>query len=358
MITGPTSRLWSLARNSVARLRSSWTPPVSRRLTVVLAVWPVLLFSFFLIPAVGYLNVPPLFASSNKAEQAAGSQQVRALAVVALSLEGDSTEDTDPAQADRTDQLRQRVGTNILAAAGYLTEAYYVLGEGYPAHNYYVLKPDGRAAVCATPDVPFPQDLTSDRAANIALAIVAVEKFNRNTIQRFAERSYASLHHLAFGQIPDLSFGPAQIRLSLLRQIAATRPDWPEAASWVSLSDDQLLDRLWEECGALKIAATVVVHQSVRLSQLSESHFATTADIAASYAGQRRRSAAPIDYANIVEAMVSMMETQLPDKPAAAPPAAPASPVPSPTEPPAPQSDATTAGHSPPAAPPVQSEEK
>ena len=59
---------------------------------------------------------------------------------------------------------------------------------------------DSRAASCATPDVPFPQDLTSDRAATIALAIVAVEKFNRNTIQRFSERTYAWFYRLALGR--------------------------------------------------------------------------------------------------------------------------------------------------------------
>jgi hypothetical protein len=302
-----------------------------------LAVWPVLLFSFFLVPAVGYLNAPPLFASvthaSDKVEQAAASQQIRALAVVALSMEGDiGDEDSDPAQADRTNQLRQRIGTNILAAAGYLTEAYYVLGEGYPPYNYYVLKSDGRAAGCATPDVPFPEDLTSDRAANVALAIVAVEKFNRNTIQRFAERTYARLYRTAFGQIPDLSFGPAQIRLSLLRQIAAAHPDWPEVASWVLLSDDKLLEKLWHECDALKIAATVVVHHSLRLSTLSQSHFVTIGDVAASYAGQRRRSAAPIDYASIVDTMVSMMANQLPDKPETTPPTLPPPTAPPPSE--------------------------
>ena len=353
MITGGVNSLWGDARRSLVRLWSSWTPSVSGRLTVALVVWPVLLFSFFLIPAVGYLNVPPLFASSDKAEQAAAAQQVRALAVVALSMEGNSnSEDLDPAQTDRTNQLRQRVGTNILAAAGYLTEAYYVLGEGYPPYNYYVLKPDGRAAGCATPDVPFPEDLTSDRAATIALAIVAVEKFNRNTIQRFSERTYAWFYRLALGQIPDLSFGPAQIRLSLLRQIAVEHSDWPEVASWVSLSDDKLLDRLWQECDALKIATTIVVHHSMRLSKLSESHFALVADLAASYAGQRRRSAAPIDYASIVETMASMMANQLPDKPAAEPPTLPAPSAP------APHSEAAPAGRDPPAASPPPSEER
>lgn len=332
------ARLRSFVRQSAAWLWYSWTPPISRRLTVALVVWPVSLFSFFVIPAVGYLNVPPLFASatqaSDKVEQAAASQHIRALAVVALSMEGDrEEEDPDPAQADRTNQLRQRVGTNILAAAGYLTEAYYVLGEGYPPYNYYALKPDGRAAGCAMPDVPFPDDLTSDRAANVALAIVAMEKFNRNTIQRYAERTYARLYRTAFGQIPDLSFGPAQIRLSLLRQIAAAHPDWSEVASWVSLSDDKLLDKLWQECDALKIAATVVVHYFLRLSRLSESHFVTIADVAASYAGQRRRSAAPIDYASIVDTMVSMMGNQLPDKPDTAPPALPIPTAPPPNEP-------------------------
>ena len=66
--------------------------------------------------------------------------------------------------------------------------------------------------------------LTSrEHAAHVALAIVAVEKFNRNAMHRLAEKVYAKLYRGVFGQLPDLSFGPAQIRLSMLHQIGADR---------------------------------------------------------------------------------------------------------------------------------------
>jgi DICT domain-containing protein len=82
-----------------------------------------------------------------------------------------------------------------------------------------VLEPDGRAADCASPYALVPEDVIEGgdaafavgHAARIALAIVAVEKFNRNAIHRFAEISYARLYRKVFGRLPDLSFGPAQI---------------------------------------------------------------------------------------------------------------------------------------------------
>jgi len=325
-------RPWGPARKFVARLwrYATLSPVVSRRLVVSLAVWPVLLFAFFLIPEVGYLNAPRLFASasepSGKVEQAA-QLQVRQLAVLTQPMEGQTSEDFDPAQAGRTNQLRQRVGTNILVSAGYLGEAYSVLdNEAYPPSSYYALTPDGKAVVCATPDVPLPEGLAPEHVAELGIAIVAVEKFNRNAIQRFGERAYAGLYRGVFGRLPDLSFGPAQIRLSLLRRIAAERPDWPQAAAWKPMSDDQLLDKLWQECDALKIVATIVVYQSGRLSQASNGGFVADADVAAAYAGQRRRTAAPIDYASIVETMVQMMETKPPEKRTSAPPEPPAPP--------------------------------
>ena len=124
----------------------------------------------------------------------------------------------DPAQNDRTNQLRGRVGTNILVAAGYLAQAHFVQDRiGKPPLNYYVLEPDGRAADCASPYALVPEDVIEGgdaafavgHAARIALAIVAVEKFNRNAIHRFAEISYARLYRKVFGRLPDLSFGPA-----------------------------------------------------------------------------------------------------------------------------------------------------
>ena len=138
------------------------------------------------------------------------------------------------------------------------------------------------------------------RASNLALAIVAVEKFNRNSMHRFAERTYAELYRLAFGRLPDLSFGPAQMRPSMLRRFAAEEPDWPEVGSWASMSDNQLLDTLWQECNALRIVATFALHEVIRSDKTDE-------EVAATYAGQRRRTRAPIDYGGIVSTMVYML---------------------------------------------------
>jgi hypothetical protein len=91
------------------------------------------------------------------------------------------------------------------------------------------------------------------------------------------------------------------------------------------MSEDQLLDMLWNECSALNVVGAFAVHQSLQRPN------AGSADVAALYAGQRRRTNAPIDYAHIVEAMVSMMEAELPEKPAARPAVLPGS-----SEPPSP----------------------
>jgi len=41
--------------------------------------------------------------------------------------------------------------------------------------------------------------------ASSALAIVAIEKFNRNAMHRAVERTYAELHRSVSGRLPDLS---------------------------------------------------------------------------------------------------------------------------------------------------------
>lgn len=167
--------------------------------------------------------------------------------------------------------------------------------------------------------------MINEGAASIALAIVAAEKFNRNSLHQFAERTYAKLYGMIFGRLPDLSFGPAQVRISLLRRIAAQHPDWSdEIASWASKPDNQLLDLLERECDALKVATVFVLDQSVRLNNRN------VEDVAAAYAGQRRRSTAPIDYAGIVEAMVRSMKREVPSAPPDLPSVAPKGNEPSP----------------------------
>jgi len=342
--------IWRLARSSVAGLWVSGPEPplVSPRLVGALVVWPLLLFAFFVLPEVRYLNAPPLFAAAGqspvKAEQAAAGQQVRQLAVLAVPMEGQATQDDgDPAQSDYRIQIRNRVGTNILAAAGYLSAAYYVLDQaGNPPSSYYALRPDGKAVDCASPYKLVPEDLVTDHAVNAALAIVAVEKFNRNAVHRLAEITYAKLFRAAFGKFPDLSFGPAQIRLSLVRKMAAERPEWKKVAAWASMSDDRLLDMLRDECDALKIVTVFVLQHFARADESNVVGDIQT--VAAAYVGQRRRTSALIDYAPIVETMVGMMEMPAPD--AQSPP--PDKQVPPPlVVPEPPRSDSAPAGGSP-----------
>ena len=320
----PDGMLRRFARRTGGVLRGVVAAPaaVPTSLVAALAFWPVLLFAFFVLPQVRYLNVPPLFSA--RTQSLAGAKQAatpseRSLAVLVRPLEGVPL--TDDSQSTRTEQLRQRVGTNILVASGYLSGAYLVANaNGNPPLPYYVLKPDGRVSGCAGPTWGDTDDPKA-RAARLALAIVAVEKFNRNAAHRFVENSYAALHRWAFGRLPDLSFGPAQVRLSLLRRLSSASPEWaqtdsPEViksvsssvAQWSALSDDQLLAKLLEECGALRIVSTIALHHWARSPNDSETM------VAAAYAGQRRRSKAPIDYGGIVSAMAWMMAGKLPSE--------------------------------------------
>lgn len=320
---------WLRARSQAlaAWLRGDGDGPVPLRLWVGLVAWPLSLFAFFVIPESSYLNAPPLFAapaaSPSRIEPVVPQPQVKKIAVLTLKMEGETPEEGDPARDRRTRELRERVGTNILHLSGYLADASLVVDSTqYPPQSYYVLAPDSRALGCAsTIDAPVRDQTKTTRAAQLAVAIVAVEKFNRNAVQRWAEWTYARLHRAVLGQVPDLSYGPAQVRPSLLRHLAKERPDWPQAAGWTALSDDKLLELLFQECKALGIAATFA------LDRIDRGEADT--DIAAAYAGQRRRSAAPIDYAGIVQTMVEMMGQSLPAPPAPTvePPAFPSAPI-------------------------------
>ncbi|MFO1082001.1 MAG: hypothetical protein U1E23_15395 [Reyranellaceae bacterium] len=303
------------SRAGLARLWLVWDAPpaVPRRLVAALMAWPLLLCGFFLLPEITYVNVPPLFAGAGKPtpEPAPaappGGREVRKLAVLAPQLEGQAGEDLDAARQRRTLELRQRVGTNILKAAGYLGGAWFIVDpQQYPVASSFALKPDYGALGCAQADVPGLDDAARDHGALVALAIVAVEKFNRNAVHRWTERTYARLHAWAFGTLPDLSFGPAQMRLSTLRRLAVDRPDWPDPKAWAARSDAELLETLGRECEALRAVATFAVHQA-------DGGKRSDAAVAAAYAGQRRRSSAPIDYAGIVVEMIGMMGVQAPE---------------------------------------------
>lgn len=300
------------------------------RLWIVLFAWPLALFAFFIMPESVYVNARPLFAATQSSpgtiEPAMQQPQVKKIAILTLAMEGETPEEWDAARSRRTNELSQRVGTNILHLSGYLADASLVVdSSSYPPQSWYALSPDSRPMGCASAiETPVDDPNKTMRAAQLAVALVAVEKFNRNAVQRWAERTYAGLYRAVLGEYPDLSYGPAQIRPSLLRRLAQERPDWQQAAAWApaALSDEELLKLLFHECKALGIAATFALDRIVLDETKSD------ADIAAAYGGQRRRSAAPIDYARIVESMVIMMKAPIPE-PSQQPTVEP-QPVPSP----------------------------
>lgn len=320
-LSGAQLRRWAVGAIAWLRGDASRPPFVPVRLYAALLLWPALLCVFFLLPEVRYHNVPPLFApqadGASRPAASPGQPQIRALAVLAHTMEGEADQVWDPGMDRRTHELRERVGANILHAAGYLGAAYLVVDKlQNPPRSYYALSADGTATGCAGAELPPVEGDAADRAeraANLAVAIVAVEKFNRNALHRATERAYARAYRGVFGRLPDLSYGPAQIRPSFVRRLAALQPGWPQAVAWARLPDEDLLALLGKECEALKIVATFALHRIVKDDGTDE-------DIAAAYAGQRRRSSAPIDYAAIVGKMVTMMRQPLPvdESPAAA----------------------------------------
>ncbi len=220
----------SRATDGAARLRA-WLRGdgpalVPLRLWITLFAWPLALFAFFMVPESVYLNAQPLFAATQSSpgtiEPAMQQPQVKKIAILTLAMEGETPEEWDAARDRRTNELRQRVGTNILHLSGYLADASLVVdSSSHPPRSWYALSPDSRPMGCASAiETPVDDPDKTMRAAQLAVALVAVEKFNRNAVHRWVERTYAGLYRALLGEYPDLSYGPAQIRPSLVRLLA------------------------------------------------------------------------------------------------------------------------------------------
>jgi hypothetical protein len=172
----------------------------------------------------------------------------------------------------------------------------------------------------APPSAP-PSDDESDiekSAGRLAITAVAIEKFHRNALQRRLEWFYARNFLEWFGWLPDLSLGPAQIRVSRLREIVAEVGGGDRRYKVFHAADAELVEVLADECEALRVASTIMYYYLKKARELCPSFDKQPADYnpkncpedwdvfaAQKYVGQRRTTNAIIDYAPIVAKTVS-----------------------------------------------------
>lgn len=372
--------LAKMSRRLTGRFRSATVETrLPRYLIVLLAVGCTVLFGFFLVPAAQFKNVQPLFA---KGERPAVQKEPRSgdgldakapetripVQVVGLESAGENGNGEDP----RSARLQQaRIATNILIRSGYVASASIrIVNFASPPEIQYVIIPEDNVLECArlepdqTGDANRPNDpaatgnaasgaasaaddaaaakAEADRlqtAQRLALAAVAVEKFHRTALHRSLEWLYARGYRAVFGRLPDLSFGPAQIRPSRVRQLARAFDAADPRYKVLRDSEADLPGVLTDECKSLNLAATIMYFYLKRSDDCDKANLSDCpeypVDFAARmYNGQHRTTSAVIDYAPVVAQMVEEMANQM--EPAASPPGpepAVASPAPAQDEP-------------------------
>jgi len=312
------------------------------------AAWCALLLSFFLVPRSTFNNVSSAVSSVEKND---GYEVLsERYPVLASRIEG-ADDEADNQQWAIVSGMRERVAANMLIRSGYLIDA----SRGSYSAN-------ASATQCALNGV-FPRRLSEnewndeddvavllkEEAATIAIVLVAAEKFNRTVIHRILEGAYARVLHAVTGSMPDLSFGPAQMRISLARMLAEQRPkDAERLLRSASPLDSEILVALQTECTALSLAA-LHIHETMRRFTGGAEHevcgvppdatavegiaCARRAAAVRAYVGGRRAEAAPLSYTPIVvnaasslllrnEVTVLYIRLREPDSASTAPPPA------------------------------------
>jgi len=302
-----------------------------KRLTLPLCAGCLALFSFFVIPPPQYKHLEPLFAKrppevgTPPAQEGDSARERRNIAIRVLGMEANGSV-PETADTERIRLTQERVATNILIRSGYLESAYFVTEfEGPPPPRMrYKLALDPAPMDCTYLDSEEGEDDAAQSLRHTAelsaISAVAVEKFHRNVLHRRIEWAYARAFLALFGRLPDVSLGPAQIRVSRVRQIAAEVDRASRPYAMLRTSDAELADILSDECKSLKLAATMMYHFLTKAREIpscgSENDSSENDSVecpsweemaAASYAGQRRKTHAVIDYGPIVIRMVKML---------------------------------------------------
>ncbi|HRD50571.1 MAG TPA: hypothetical protein PL166_13375 [Candidatus Contendobacter sp.] len=310
------------------------------RLILPLCAGCFVLFALFVISPPKYNNFEPLFTKSRpeikvspaQEENSNPAEEKRKIAVRVLGMEiAGKIPDADDNR--RIWLMQQRVGTNIFIRSGYLQSASFVtlVTENPPPHMQYKVVLEDAPVSCAYIEVAASENNTREEAeesddikpaslhnmaTRLAISAVAVEKFHRNVLHRRMEWAYAqAFSALSFGRLPDVSLGPAQIRVSSVRKIAAEVEQTSGPYAMLSnTSDADLKQILFDECKSLKLAATMMYHflRKARCEPDNEDDPSRCLmKIAAeTYVGKHRKTSAVIDYSPIVVCMAEMLSPE------------------------------------------------
>ncbi|MGQ3095122.1 MAG: hypothetical protein ACT6RP_16850 [Roseateles sp.] len=198
------------------------------------------------------------------------------------------------------DAARNRVAANILLRSGYLSSFATAIDPSTGLRAFTAVS-EPQVESCASPG---DGEREPTQLARLAMAVVAVEKFNRGWPQRRLEWWLAKTALALSGRIPDLSLGPAQIRPSTIASMAAHTKAVPAVQAYGQLPPPELLAQLMDECVALGMAAHL-------LTQLRDEKGDLSAAIQA-YGGQRRETYAVVDYVPVVFAIAGLFVDQHP----------------------------------------------
>jgi hypothetical protein len=270
--------------------------PACRALAVPLVLGIGVLSLCLCLSGTEYLKAEPVVAEETEVKeekQAKDEAQLIRVPVIPLEAGGRLTEEVN---LSKVEAARQRVAANILIRSGYLAQFSVATDSqtGLPAMRATL---NGVMTGCAWVDSP---ESDQEPMANSAIAVVAIEKFNRSSMQRRLEWWYSRLVLKLTGHLPDFSVGPAQIRPSTVRRMGKTPTASQGLRELAGVSDEQLLDHLMDECQAMGTAAALLQ------SWYGELHSLDAAIKA--YGGQRRQTHAVIDYVPVVYSINAMIK--------------------------------------------------
>ncbi|MGC3985426.1 MAG: hypothetical protein QM777_12270 [Pseudorhodoferax sp.] len=232
-------------------------------------------------------------------------QGQRSLPVLVQSLEAQGRIADQP-DAERVADTRSLVAANILLRSGYLTRAS-VQTDPVTRRPLYTLSLQAEVQACANvpqdeaAGAPAEPPLPLHEASDLAIAAVAVEKFNRHAVHRALEWTLAHAMLALTGRLPELSLGPAQIRPAAVRRLVAAGIGGEE---WRPLGQDEraLAEALGDECRSLALAAALLAAQACTDCSDPAAHALQA------YGGQRPRTEAVVDYVPIVRTMAAMWQ--------------------------------------------------
>lgn len=278
----------------MARIHESLSADGRRALRMPLVLGALALAATLCVPVAQYLDL-----------STPEDQGQRSLPVLVQGLEAQGRIPDQP-DADRVADTRSLVAANILLRSGYLTRAsvqtdpvtrrpLYALSLQPEVRGCASVPQDEAEGAQAQPPLPFHQ------AGDLAVAAVAVEKFNRHALHRTLEWALSRSTLALTGRLPELSLGPAQIRPSTVRRLVAAGVG---GAAWRPLGrdDEALAQALGDECRALALATAVLATQACTDCPDPAAHALQA------YGGQRPRTDAVVDYVPIVRTMAAMWQ--------------------------------------------------